>query len=223
MGEPACRQAGPKQTTTYLKTKIEPTQIAQLLLCSAYNILTDMQRRILTLATVVIISCGALFAQSKVYLHVSGQGGRVVQTERDKSIGIGGTLGVMISDTFLFNSDNGYLTFSVKGFNNPYNGGKFVTSIMNDKNDAFNYLQFLAGYRYTTFEATNGLYIEPRVGANLVSLFRPGFAFSPVMGFTAKGFDIGVFADMGFHGVKTSVGYNNFTTVGLSVGYNLGF
>ncbi len=59
---------------------------------------------------------------------------------------------------------NNYISLGTKAINNPYDGGKFITSINNDKNDAFNYLMALAGYRITQHGISAGFFVEPRLG-----------------------------------------------------------
>lgn len=161
-------------------------------------------------------------AQKINYFRVSGDAGMVVNTERDNKSGMGGTLGWLAQDNlFSFNPDN-YITLSIKGFNNPYNGGKLVGSILNGKNDGFNYIMPLLGYRTTQHGVADGFFAEPRIGIVIGSGYT-GFAFSPLAGYAYRNFEFSLFCDMGFSEKVSAIRKNNFFTPGISIGYNLGF
>ena len=180
-----------------------------------------MKTKFYALVAAVILTAGTISAQSKTYVNVSLQGGYVANSEQDKKIGIGGTVAIMQQD-FLFNAEKNYLTLSVKGFNNPYGDGKFITSILNDRGDGFNSIAGLLGYRMTAENAANGFYVEPRVGIDFLAKGNKAFLFSPQVGYAFGGFDVALFGDLGFSGNTLATKTNNFYTVGLSIGYNIG-
>lgn len=180
-----------------------------------------MKTKFYALVAAVILTAGTISAQSKTYVNVSLQGGYVVNSERDEKIGIGGTVAIMQQD-FLFNAEKNYLTLTVKGFNNPYGDGKFITSIMNEEKDGFNHLDLLAGYRITGGDAQNGIFVEPRIGTALVYDWKPALLFSPTVGYATRGFEVALFGDFGFHNANLAIKKQNFTTVGISLGYNIG-
>ncbi len=179
-----------------------------------------MRTKFITLLVFSIIAVGTMSAQSLKYLHVSGQGGYLTKTDEDKKIGIGGTVALFMQDNLIAKSDRHFWTLSVRGFNNPVRDGKFFTSILNKEADAFNHLDFLLGYRLATGDAQNGLFVEPRVGTALVWDWKPTFLFSPTVGYAVRGFEIAAFGDFGFSKQNLVIGSQNFTTVGLSIGYN---
>lgn len=179
-----------------------------------------MKTKLFTLM-VVLLTTGTLSAQTKSYLNVSGQAGFVVNSQEDRKLGLGGSAAWLQQDGFLFNCSKNYLTLTLKALNNPFREGRFVSSILNNKFDAFNYLGVLAGYRLTTGSAANGFYVEPRLGAG-VEGSGISFLFSPAAGYAYKNFDFALYSDMGFAGKTQATGTDNFFTVGLSVGYNIG-
>jgi len=69
-------------------------------------------------------------AQKSNYFRISGDAGIVVNTERDNKSGMGGTLGWLAQDNLFSFNPNNYISLSIKGFNNPYGGGKLVGSIL---------------------------------------------------------------------------------------------
>ncbi|MHB9057067.1 MAG: hypothetical protein ACYC2P_13130 [Paludibacteraceae bacterium] len=180
-----------------------------------------MKTKLFTLLAAVVLTSTALSAQTISYLHISGQAGLVTNSQQDRKLGLGGSVAWFRQDNLLFNSEKNYFTLTLKGFNNPYGEGKFISSIMNGANDAFNYIGLLAGYRLTAGNAAAGFYAEPRLGAGFVP-GGTGFLFSPALGYAFNGIDIAVYSDMGFRGKPLVTGTNNFYTVGLSVGYNIG-
>lgn len=155
-------------------------------------------------------------------LHVSAEAGAVLKTNKDKSLGVGGTIGVMVQDNFFFIEPTNYLTFSVKGFNNPYGDGKIISSIFNKESDGFNYIAFLLGYRMTQDNFSDGWFFEPRFGYAAGSLYG-ALIFAPVGGYAYKDFDFGAFLDLGFGEKNSAIGSKNFYTLGITVGYNLRF
>jgi len=118
---------------------------------------------------------------------------------------------------------NNYISLGTKAINNPYDGGKFITSINNDKNDAFNYLMALAGYRITQHGISAGFFVEPRLGVVFGAGGYTGFAFAPFAGYAYRNFDFAVSFDMGFGRENSAILKKNFFTPGLSIGYNFGF
>ena len=180
-----------------------------------------MKTKFYALVAAVILTAGTISAQSKTYVNVSLQGGYVANSEQDKKIGIGGTVAIMQQD-FLFNAEKNYLTLTIKGFNNPILDGKFITSILNEERDCFNYVAPMLGYRMTTGSAANGFYVEPRVGYAFLASPGKAFLVAPQVGYAFNGFDVALFGDLGFSGNPTVAGPENFYTVGLSIGYNIG-
>ena len=155
------------------------------------------------------------------YIRISGEGGLVLNSERDKKTGLGGTITWLTQDNLISLNPYNYITLSLKGFNNPYGDGKLLSSMFNDKDDAFNYIIPLAGYRITQTGVDNGFYIEPRIGTVLGANYS-GFAFAPLAGFAYRNFDFGVFCDMGFGGKNSAMLKKDFFTLGGSIGYNIG-
>lgn len=161
-------------------------------------------------------------AQKSNYFRISGDAGIVVNTERDNKSGMGGTLGWLAQDNLFSFNPNNYISLSIKGFNNPYGGGKLVGSILNGKNDGFNYIMPLLGYRITQQGVADGFFAEPRIGIVIGSGYT-GFAFSPIAGYAYRKFDFSLFCDMGFDDDMSAILKNNFFTPGVSIGYNIGF
>ena len=159
-------------------------------------------------------------AQEANYIHVSMDAGLVVNTNRDKKFGMGGTLGWLTQDNFFSFNSNNYLSLNVKAFNNPYGEGKLLSSVLNDENDAFNYIMPLAGYRFTQQGVQNGFFIEPRIGAVFGSNYA-GFAFSPIAGYAVQQFNFSLYCDMGFGSKNSAISKKNFFTPGISIAYNI--
>ncbi|MBK5195898.1 MAG: hypothetical protein JJE08_07705 [Proteiniphilum sp.] len=170
-----------------------------------------------------VVTLTATQAQKSNYVHISGDAGFVVNTERDKKFGLGGTIGWLTYDNLISQNPYNYISLSVKGFNNPYGEGKFLGSMFNDKDDAFNYIMFLAGYRFTQQGLTEGLFVEPRMGVVIGASGYTGFAFSPMAGYAYRNFDFSLFCDMGFGNKVSAIRNKNFFTPGISIGYNIGF
>lgn len=162
-------------------------------------------------------------AKSGNYIHLSGDAGFVLNATQDRKLGIGGNIAFMMKDRWVNKNDKGFWTITVKGFNNPFGDGEFLSSILNKKADAFNYIQFLAGYRYTLEGMKEGVYVEPRIGYTMLAKSKSAFAFVPSVGYTFNNFDFALFCDMGFAGKKLGNQKNSFVTMGVSVGYNIDF
>ena len=180
-------------------------------------------KKIILISMLFAIGLGIspLSAQKSNYIHVSGDMGLVVNTDKDKKFGIGGTIGWLTQDNLISMNPNNYLSLSVKAINNPYGEGKILSSIMNDADDAFNYIMPLAGYRITKHGITNGFFVEPRLGAVFGASYS-GLAFSPIAGYTVNQFDFSFYCDMGFGSNKSAMGEKNFFMPGFSVAYNIG-
>ncbi len=181
-----------------------------------------MKKEFFTLLLIVASVIFADKAQAQNAFHVSVNPGMVLESNQDKKFGLGGTLALMIEDRFMLNRPAYYVTFGVKGFNNPFGEGKLISSIFNKETDAFNYVAFLAGYRMTQDNFANGWYFEPRFGYAAGSGYG-AFVLAPVGGYAYNNFDFGVFADLGFGGKESIIGNKNFYTLGLTIGYNIGF
>lgn len=169
------------------------------------------------------VALNTMLAQRNNYLHVSVDAGMVVNSEHDKKLGLGGTLSWLTVDNLIVPQSNNYISLGIKAMNNPYNEGKFVTSINNAKNDAFNYLMALAGYRITQRSATEGFFVEPRLGMVFGASGYTGLAFTPLAGYVYRNFDFSVYCDMGFGRERSAILKRNFFTPGLSFSYNFGF
>ena len=107
-----------------------------------------MKKAILTLLFTIVILMSAR-GQYNNYIRLSGDIGIVTNSERDKKFGVGGTVAWLTVDNMISNNELNYISLSMKGFNNPYGEGKILSSILNDADDAFNYLMPLVGYRFT--------------------------------------------------------------------------
>ncbi len=177
-------------------------------------------KKSLLLLIAVITAVSASSQQN--FLNISAQAGSVLNTDQDKSFGIGGSVTWLHQDGYLTKSENNYLTLTLKGFNNPYGEGKFVSSVLNDKGDGFNYITALAGYRVAFQQITDGFFLEPRLGVGFFAEKKSSFLFSPMVGYTVKKIDIGVYCDMGFSKENYAIKKDNFFTLGVSVGYNIG-
>lgn len=178
--------------------------------------------RIFILFLFSLVTWGTVQAQRNNYIHLSGNAGVVINSERDKKFGIGGTVSWLAQDIFISQNPANYISLTLKAFNNPYGEGKLLSSIMNDKNDGFNYLMALAGYRITQQGISEGFFVEPRVGIALGASGYTGFAFAPQAGYAYRNFDFAVYCDMGFGWENSAVQKKNFFTPGLSIGYNFG-
>lgn len=177
-----------------------------------------MKKAIFMLLFVVLTA--SISAQESNYIRVSGDAGWVVNTNRGKKFGMGGTIGWITVDNWISKNSNNYLTLHLKGFNNPYGEGKLISSILNDKGDAFNYIAPLVGYRFTQAGASNGFFAEPRVGVVFGSK-HTAFAFAPLAGYTHENIEFSIFCDMGFSGKNSAIREKHFFTPGISVAYNI--
>jgi len=180
-----------------------------------------MERIFLIGILLIALTTPSAKAQDANYIHVSADAGLVANTNRDKKLGIGGTLAWLAQDNLFSLNTRNYISLSVKAFNNPYGDGKFVSSIMNEANDAFNYLMPLAGYRLTQQGVEDGFFVEPRIGAVFGAGYS-GFAFSPIAGYALQQFNFSVYCDMGFGRENSAIREKNFFTPGISIAYNIG-
>ncbi len=176
-----------------------------------------------TLLSIILFAFAASAqAQSGNYIHISAQTGFVVNSAHDRKLGLGGNAAFLLSDKLIDKNQKNFWTFSIKAFNNPIEDGEFFSSFNNKEYDAFNYVGLLAGYRYTLQGMQNGFYAEPRLGYGVLASGRSAFLFAPVVGYTYNNIDFALFCDMGFSGNKMTIQKNQFITLGLSVGYNIG-
>lgn len=132
------------------------------------------------------LACSVLaFAQEKVldrrFISVSAEAGINAGSDKDKKFGLGGSVEYIMPDK-LFHNQRHYLTVGLKGFNNPYDDGKFVSSIFNKSNDGLNYIALLGGYRMVQNTVENGWYFEPRIGYTRAASYN-GFIFAPKGGY----------------------------------------
>ena len=155
------------------------------------------------------------------YIRISGEIGFVLNSERDKKVGMGGTIEWITQDNLISLNPTNFITLSLKGFNNPYGDGKLLGSMFNEKDDAFNYIMPLVGYRITQHGVADGLFVDPRIGA-VFGVSYSGFAFAPLAGYAYRNFDFGIFCDMGFGNKNSAMLNKNFFTLGVSIGYNIG-
>jgi hypothetical protein len=171
---------------------------------------------------------------STVYMHFSVEYGLVLNNSSDTILqpGLGGTLSILIPDNLLNNRNINYFTFGIKGLNNPHKNMPYLSS-MNIKgnkeiDDSFNFFQILAGYRFSERIREGGWYFEPRIGYILWDFHdndfsNQAFVISPTIGYVYNNFDFAIISDTGFSQRPTNIGKNVFMTLGLSIGYDLGF
>lgn len=155
------------------------------------------------------------------YITVSAEAGSILGSDKDKSFGVGGTLGYMAADQ-IFGQSNNMVTLSLKAFHNPYEDGKFFSSVFNNKNDGMNYIALLGGYRFIMQSVENGWYIEPRMGVTAAASYF-GFIASPKGGYTYKQWDFSAFADASFGSPENNLGKKSITAAGVGIGYNFKF
>lgn len=179
-----------------------------------------MKKVILTLLFTIVILMSAR-GQYNNYIRLSGDIGIVTNSERDKKFGVGGTVAWLTVDNMISNNELNYISLSMKGFNNPYGEGKILSSILNDADDAFNYLMPLVGYRFTQKGIEDGFFIEPRIGAAFGANYT-AFAFAPLAGYSFQNLEFSFFFDMAFGSKNSAINNKNFFTPGLSIAYNLG-
>ena len=175
----------------------------------------------------IVLIAGVSSAQTpkdKVYIHISGDCGLVLNSDQDRKTGLGSTISFLIPDNWLLSNERNYFTLGVKGLNNPVYKGKFISSINNNSLDAFNYFQFLAGYRFCERIPENGWYFEYRLGLTMFDLNFNNYAFdfSPAFGYVYHKFDFSIFGDLNAAAANTVVGKNEFYTLGVSIGYDIG-
>ena len=175
-------------------------------------------------AVLFVILCFAsiVYAQAQYdnYLRISGDLGSTINSQRDKKFGMGGSLSWITSDNILSLNDKYFFTLGAKAHNNPYGEGKFISSIMNEKDDAFNYILSFVGYRLTQKGVENGFFIEPRIGAAFGSGYT-GYAFAPIAGYAYKNFDFSIYGDLVFSDKKSAIWEKNFYNIGVSIAYNI--
>lgn len=159
-------------------------------------------------------------AQFVNYIRISGDMGSTVNSQRDKKFGMGGNISWLATDNILSLNNNNFISLGVKAHNNPYGEGKFVTSIMNKKNDAFNYIMPFAGFRITQNGVESGFFIEPRIGI-LIGSGYSAFAFAPMAGYAYNKFDFSVYCDMGFGNEVSAIKKKHIYNIGVSIAYNL--
>lgn len=177
-------------------------------------------KKIMTTLLFILIAV-TIYPQENNYIRISGDMGFVANTGRDKKFGLGGTISWVTVDHLISKSDNNFFAFHLKGFNNPYMEGKIISSILNKKNDAFNYILPLVGYRITRSGMANGLFIEPRAGVAIGAGKYTAFTLSPLIGYTSRNFEYSLFCDMGFGGKNSAMLKKYFFTPGISVAYNI--
>ncbi len=173
---------------------------------------------------ILLFTFGALTSakgQFDNYVKLSADLGIVANSERDKNIGAGGTISWLTTDVLFSRSNHNYISVSIKAFNNPYEEGKFISSILNGLDDGFNYIRPLLGYRFSQNGFDEGFFIEPRVGAAFGSSYT-ALAFSPLAGYTYQNFDFSIFCDLGLGSKNNAVLKKNFFTPGLTVAYSFG-
>lgn len=173
---------------------------------------------------ILFFSIGILMsinAQFDNYIRLSGDIGIVSNSERDKKFGAGGTISWLMVDNILSNNNYNYISLSLKGFNNPYEGGKLISSIMNDMDDAFNYIMPLVGYRFTQKGFEDGFFVEPRIGA-VIGTSYTAVAFAPLAGYTYLNLEFSFFCDVGIGAKNSAIRKKNFATPGISAAYSFG-
>lgn len=171
----------------------------------------------------VLILCSVFSAHAQFdnYIRISGDAGVVANSERDKKIGLGGSVSWLTIDRFISGTNGNFISLGVKAFNNPYGDGKFLSSIMNDIDDGFNYIMPLIGYRFAQKGIDEGFFIEPRIGLAFGAGYT-AFAVSPLAGYTFDKLDIALFCDLGFGNKNNAIRNKNFFTPGVSVAYSFG-
>lgn len=179
-----------------------------------------MERIFLIVILLIALTTPAATAQDANYIHVSADAGFVVNTNRDKKLGIGGTLAWLAQDNLFSLNPRNYISLSAKAFNNPYGEGKFFSSIMNKANDGFNYIMPLVGYRLTQQGVDDGFFVEPRIGVVFGASYS-GFAFSPIVGYALQQFNFSIYCDMGFGRENSAIREKNFFVPGISIAYNI--
>lgn len=177
-------------------------------------------KKFILLVVFCIISFVNAQAQYDNYLRISGDMGSIVNSQRDKKFGMGGNISWMITDNLLSLNSNNFVTLGLKAYNNPYGEGKFLSSINNNKDDAFNYLLPFVGYRITQKGVENGFFIEPRIGVAIGPNYT-AFAIAPLAGYAYNAVDFSLYCDMGFGNEESPIGKKQFYNIGLSVAYNI--
>lgn len=179
-----------------------------------------MKTKIFAFLIFSIFAIGAISAQSLMYLNISADGGFVTNSAEDRKFGVGGSAAFFLQDNLIAKTDRHFWTITARAFNNPILDGKIISSVLNKKTDAFNYIGLLAGYRIATGDMQNGLFVEPRVGTAFTYGWNPLFLLSPTAGYAIQGFQVGAFGDFGFGGKDLVIGKKSLVTIGISLGYN---
>jgi len=159
-------------------------------------------------------------AQYLNYIRISGDMGSTVNSQRDKKFGMGGNISWLTTDNILSLNNNNFISLGVKAHNNPYGDGKFVSSIKNKKDDAFNYILPFTGFRITQNGVESGFFIEPRIGI-LIGSGYSAFAFAPIAGYAYNKFDFSIYCDMGFGNENSAIQKKHIYNIGVSVAYNI--
>lgn len=180
-------------------------------------------KKLITFILLIALTSVGLHAQDQYAVRFSADGGSLLQTSRDGSLGLGASMSFLMQDMWIQKSDKNYITITLRAFNNPFDGGKLFSSVSNDKTDAFNYIPLLIGYRMTQTQLEYGWYVEPRLGIAFGYPPYKTLILAPTAGYTFNYLDIGVFADLGFGSPVNAIGSKNFYTVGISLGYNFKF
>lgn len=157
-------------------------------------------------------------AKKPSFIGVTANLGFVLNSDMDKKLALGGEASYAFADPF-FKSEKNFVTIGLKGMNNPYGEGKFISSMANNKNDGLNYISLLAGYRIISQSYENGFYAEPRIGITSAAKFL-GFAFAPKVGYTMKKWDFSAFADTAFGAPENNLLKKSIFTAGIGIGYN---
>lgn len=179
-----------------------------------------MKKTIMFVIFFSILSLSYAQAQYDNYLRISGDMGSTVNSQRDKKFGIGGNISWMTTDNLLSLNNNNFITLGIKAHNNPYGEGKLISSLMNKKDDAFNYLLPFVGYRITQNGVENGFFIEPRIGVAIGPSYT-AFAFAPLAGYAYNSFDFSLYCDMGFGNEEGPILKKQFYNIGFSIAYNI--
>src|SRR5690606_15404211 len=83
------------------------------------NLITiNAMNRIFILFLFSLVTWGTVQAQRNNYIHLSGNAGVVINSERDKKFGIGGTVSWLAQDIFIAQNPANYISLTLKAFNN---------------------------------------------------------------------------------------------------------
>lgn len=177
-------------------------------------------KKIIFLIVFCILSLINAHAQYDNFLRISGDMGSIVNSQRDKKFGLGGNISWITTDNLLSLNNNNFFTLGIKAHNNPYGEGKFISSILNKEDDAFNYLLPFLGYRVTQKGVENGFFVEPRIGVAIGHSYT-AFTIAPLAGYAYNEFDFSLFCDMGFGSDEGLILKKQFYNIGFSIAYNM--